>query len=313
MTVFLPTLNQMAFLVLLLAAGYMLVRRGIVPMGSDAILSKLENTLFIPALVLSTFMTNFTVERLSVAWQYLMMGFAVILPTMPLAVFIAKKCTKDEYIRKIYTYGLAFSNFGFVGNAVVSAIFPDIFLEYLVFVLPFWMFIYVWGVPYLLMPQTGEKKSVLSNLKALINPMFISMIVGMAIGLIDPPLPPFIASCASSLGGCMSPIAMLLTGMTVAQLDLKATLSKASLYIVSAIRLIVIPIVAIVILSFIPLPYPLELCTVCNLAMPLGLSTVVIPSAYGMDTSEAAGMALVSHLLSCLTIPLVFMLFEMMI
>jgi predicted permease len=44
--------------------------------------------------------------------------------------------------------------------------------------------------------------------------------------------------------------------------------------------------------------------------MPLGLNTLVIPAAYGKDTSAAAGMALVSHFLSCISIPLVFLLME---
>ena len=39
--------------------------------------------------------------------------------------------------------------------------------------------------------------------------------------------------------------------------------------------------------------------------MPLGLNTVVIPAAYGKDTSIPAGMALVSHVLSIATIPLI--------
>ena len=48
-------------------------------------------------------------------------------------------------------------------------------------------------------------------------------------------------------------------------------------------------------------------CAVCAIAMPLGLNTIVIPSAYGKDSTVAAGMAIISHLLSCITIPLVFM------
>ena len=43
--------------------------------------------------------------------------------------------------------------------------------------------------------------------------------------------------------------------------------------------------------------------------MPLGLNTVVVPAAYGKDTSVPAGMALVSHALSVVTIPLVFSVF----
>ena len=49
----------------------------------------------------------------------------------------------------------------------------------------------------------------------------------------------------------------------------------------------------------------------CAVAMPLGLSPVVIPAAYGQDTSAAAGMALISHLLSVATIPLVFWVYSL--
>ena len=44
--------------------------------------------------------------------------------------------------------------------------------------------------------------------------------------------------------------------------------------------------------------------------MPLGLNSVVIPEAHGSDTSDASGMAIVSHLSSALTIPLILTLFE---
>lgn len=311
MTVFLSTLNQMAFLLLLIVIGYILVKKEIMPQNSAGLLSKLENNVFIPALVLGTFMSNFTVERFTVAGQYLLCGLVVILITMPIAVVCARLCTKNEYIQKIYTYGLAFSNFGFMGNAVVAALFPDIFMEYLIFVLPFWTFIYVWGVPSLLIPQEGEKKSLKDSLKNLINPMFIAMIIGMVIGIISIPMPSFVSSAVTTLGNCMSPIAMMLTGMTIAKIDLKATFTNVSIYVVSFIRLILIPITAIVILVFVPMSYGLKLCTVCSLAMPLGLNTIVVPSAYGKDTSVAAGMALISHLLSCVTIPVIFMVFEM--
>jgi predicted permease len=44
------------------------------------------------------------------------------------------------------------------------------------------------------------------------------------------------------------------------------------------------------------------------LAMPLGLNTIVVPGAYGKDTTDAASMALISHILSIITIPIIFML-----
>lgn len=312
MAVFLSTLNQMAVLLIMILIGYIVSRCNVVSDSAPKLLSKLENNVFIPALVLGTFMQNFTVERLSLAWQYLLCGLVVVLLTIPIAIGLARLCTKDSYIRNIYTYGLAFSNFGFMGNAVVAAVFPDIFTEYLIFVLPFWTLIYLWGAPTLLIPSEGGN-GLKDRLRAFVNPMFIAILVGMVIGICIPHLPPFLVSSISSLGDCMSPVAMLLTGMTIAQYSPKKIFKNASVYLVSVMRLLIIPAAAILLLRFIPLPHNLALCTICSLAMPLGLNTIVIPSAYGKDTSVAAGMALISHLLSLLTIPLIFMLFDRLV
>jgi len=106
----------------------------------------------------------------------------------------------------------------------------------------------------------------------------------------------------------MSPIAMMLTGITVANMNVKKVLSMKSVYVVSIVRLIVFPIIFIGVFCIIPMSQSIMVCTICSLAMPLGLSTLVIPGGYGKDTSVAAGMAIVSHLLSAVTIPVVFYL-----
>jgi len=240
-------------------------------------------------------------------------GFGVLALSIPAALLLGRFCAKDEYTRKIYTYGLSFSNFGFMGNAVVLALFPAVFGDYLVFVLPLWVLIYLWGVPALLIPRKeGEKNSLRSSLKRLVNPMFAAMLVGMVLGLLAVPLPAFLASGLDSLGGCMSPVAMLLTGMTVSSLDLKKTFTNKAVYLASFFRLVLFPAVFLVLLWLLPLPEDLSLCILCAVAMPLGLSPVVIPGAYGLDTSTAAGMALISHLLSVATIPVVFWVYTLL-
>lgn len=313
MIVFTSTLSQMGFLAVLIAVGYCLTKFKLVPDNGTEVLSKLENWVFIPCLCLGTFMQNFTVESLSTAWQYVLCGLVTVTLSIPVAVLVSKASSRDKYIQNIYTYGLSFSNFGFMGNAVVSALFPDIFDEYLIFVLPFWIYIYMWGVPSLLMPHEEGKKTVLARLKPLLNPMLIGMLVGIIIGIFNIPTPQFLTSSISTLGSCMSPVAMLLTGMTVAKTDFLSMFKKTSVYIVSAVRLLAMPLVAVALFIFLKLPYGLMLCTVCALAMPLGLNTIVIPNAYGKDTSVAASMALISHLASIGTIPLVFMLFQMLV
>ncbi len=315
MKVFTTTLGQMAFLFLLIALGYILKKIKAAPDNTPSVLSKLENNVFIPALVIGTLMTDFTVKKLSASWQYLLAGTAVTVLSMALAIVFSRIVTKDRYERNLYTYGLTFSNFGFMGNAVVNSLFPEVFPFYLILTIPLWILIYVWGVPSLLMPQDGEIGGIASRLRKIINPMFISMIIGMILGISGAVkyLPGFTVSAINTLGDCMSPIAMLLTGMTVAEIGLGKAFSKISVYIVSVIRLIVMPMIFMLPLIFLPIPKPISLCMICSVAMPLGLNTIVIPKAYDLDTSVGSSMALISHIMSCGTIPLVFMLFELLV
>ena len=280
----------------------------IVPENSASVLSKLENTIFIPALVMGTFIQNFTVERISSAGTLLTVSFVVVIIAIPFAIAVSKLVTKDKYIQKIYTYGLSFSNFGFMGNAVVSSLFPDIFFEYLLFTLPLWIFIYIWGVPRLLMADAGKKQTLREALKSFVNPMFVGMLIGMIIGLFKIPLPKWLVSVIDVSGSCMSPIAMLLTGMVVSFISLKKTFTNIPIYLISIIRLVVMPLIFVGVASFFDMQETIYICTLCSLAMPLGLNTIVIPSALGKDTTVAAGMAIISHLLSCVSIPVIFAL-----
>ena len=78
MSIFATTLNQTLFLFGLIVIGYILVKTKVLPENSASILSKLENTVFIPALVMKTFIENFTVERISVAWKLLYAVFYLL-------------------------------------------------------------------------------------------------------------------------------------------------------------------------------------------------------------------------------------------
>ena len=312
MTIFTSTINQTAFLLLLIAIGYLLVKIGALDGAYSSVLSKLENNIFVPALMLGTFMNNFTVEKLSMSGKFFIVGIIVMCIMAPLATVIARFFSKNPYERKIYTYGFAFANFGFMGNAVVSALFPEMFMQYLILTTPYQMFIYAWAVPTLLIPVENAT-TLKERLRPLLNPMFGAVILGIIIGLLKIPLPSFMKTAVTTLGNCMSPVAMLLTGMTIAKISLEKIFKTVGIYVASFLRLIVIPIIVIAVLYFLPMSYEMKLCIVCSVSMPLGLNTVVIPGAYGKDTSLAAGMALISHTLSVATIPLIFMFFEKVI
>ena len=312
MTIFYLALERILLLFMFILAGYVLVKVKALPRTSGEVLSKLENNLLIPALVFSTFASSFKIEKIAVAWKLFALGGIVCAVMILFSWIVVPRITKDKFTQNIYTYGLVFSNFGFMGNAIVSAVFPDIFLEYLIFTLPMWTLIYVWGVPCLLIPRENGNRFI-GRLKSFINPMFIAMLLGVAVGITGYSLPDFLLSAIDTAGECMSPVSMILTGVIVASSTLGRVLKNGSIYVMSFIRLLLLPIIGIFVFYVFRVQEAYYICTVCALAMPLGLNIMVIPSGYGKDTSLAAGAIIISHLLSAITIPFVFAIMSQLI
>ena len=309
MTLFTQTLTQTLLLLTFVATGYILAKLKVVGQDSVGVLSKLENWLFMPALVMGTFIEKFTVETISTTWKILLAGFAVEIAVIPIAAAVCRLILKDDdYLRKISAYGLVIPNFGFVGNPIMLALFPEIFFEYLIFTMPFWVVQQLWAVPRYLIPNEAGSKGLRATAKNRVNPMFAGMLIGMIIGLLQLHIPDFMADAIKVSGDCMSPVAMLLTGITVSAIDLKKTFADLKIYTLSVVRLVEIPLFFAAVMNILGTGQTTFICAVCALAMPLGTNNIIVPSAYGLDTSHAAGMAIISHIMCCVTIPLVFML-----
>ena len=58
MNVFLPTIDRMAFLFSFIIIGYLLVRLRILEVSAAGVLSKLENKVFLPAMMMGTFLSS---------------------------------------------------------------------------------------------------------------------------------------------------------------------------------------------------------------------------------------------------------------
>lgn len=324
MSLFTTTLNQMLVLVIYIAIGFIIQKAKIVPENASTVVSKLENNLLIPALILNALMyTNNITSNLSI----ILFGAVVLAVTMLISYFIVKALTKDKYLKTIYGYGLYFSNFSFMGNAVVQTVFPELFSSYMLFTIPAQVAVFGWAVPFLLTPKKEELISVEQTnaavqenktfftkfIKPFLNPTIICVLLGLIFALtgfgnVLKQNTPFITSVISGLSNCMSPLAMILTGMIIAKYQFKNTLKNPAVYILTALRLVVFPLAFGFLAKLFINDATWITCLVCYLGMPLGLSSVIIPTAYGKDTSVAACLALVSHVLCVATIPLIFAL-----
>ena len=305
MQVFSTTLNQMLVLFLFIALGYFLNLKGILPLNTSLAISRLETNVLLPCLVFVTFYKYCTIEYLSLKWVYIAYGGALTVVFVIVGLVLSRIFAKENYLQKIYAYSFTVANISFMGNAVVLGTFGDeVLFDYMFFTLPLQLYIYSYGIASL-KPQNAANKF---SLKSFINPMFISMAIGILSGVLEIPVPSFLLTAVSSAGACMSPLAMILTGFIIGNYSLKKLASEKKVYIASVLRLIVLPLIYVLILKLLNTDSDIIKVVLCATAMPLGLNTVVFPAAYGGDTTAGASMALISHLMSVITIPIMFAL-----
>ncbi|MBR2722460.1 MAG: AEC family transporter [Clostridia bacterium] len=318
MSIFQLTLGQMLLLFTLLLAGVILCKAKILPEGSDTALSRLETYLLIPALYFYTFMNHCTVRNFAENAHLLLYGSVIcvvfILLAYPLSLLFVKQdgSTERAYLRNVYKYAATFGNYGFVGNCIVLGIWgEEVFFQYSMFTFPLSVLGSTWGL-YVLIPKDAGKTSLLSVLKkGLLTPPVIALVLGALVGLfgIAHYVPSFFVSAMSGAGDCMGPVAMVLSGFVIGRSKLSGLFGNVKVYVLSLLRLIALPAA----LSLILLPIKAD-STVLRLALiafatPIGMNTIVYPSAYGGDSKTGASMVLVSSILSLITIPIMCLIF----
>ncbi len=308
MEIFTSVIFQIAVLFSFIFVGFILRKGNFIPEESSVVFSKLENRIFMPAVVINTFWTNCTVKNISEKWTYIVYSFCLLAFCVLAGFIIGRFLGKTPYLQKIYRYSISVSNFGFVGTAMVSGIYGADSIElfdYLMFTLPLNMFTYSIGIAWLV-PDSGKGLTF----KSFLNPIFVSLFIGGALGLLSVPRFPIFVRIITDSADCMAPIAMILTGFVIGSYKLRSLLNHWQTYTVAVIRLIVLPSIFVIVLKLIGTPGEIIVATLCAHAMPLGLNTVIIPSAYGENPKAGASMALVSQLMSIITIPTLFLIFS---
>lgn len=302
MDVFLSAFQQMLYMFLFMLLGYVLRKKKWIPENSSSVLSKLENLIFMPCLVLNTFITRCTVKNLTEKMSFLLYSLLFLAIALGLSLLLTPFFATKKEERGIYRYSFVVANIAFMGNAVVEGIFGnDILFDYLMFTLPINLFLNSIGISWL-MPDNGE----LSWRQKWFGPINLASLLGVLLGITQLPLPAPLPAVIASGSACMAPVAMILTGFIIGGYPLRSLLSAGKIYVVALYRLLFMPVLFALLARLIRLAPDIRHVLICAYAMPLGLNTIVIPAAYDSDTTIGASMALISNFLALITIPVVF-------
>ena len=293
--------EQVVLLLLFGFVGYLLAKTKLIDTAHTKILSTLAVYVFLSSNVFRTFATNFTPVYLREKYPLILISAAFLLLMVVLSWVVAKFLTKDSYKQNVIRYSLTIPNYSYVGYAMAEGIFGMEMLQNVMMVtIP--TSIYTYTIGYCLL--TNKKVS----LKRLLNPVTIALVCGAIVGFFGIPLPNVVHLFLNKSAGCMAPVGMLLAGAVIAEYKFSDMLCKVEVYVVTVLRLAILPLLTGGILLLLKLDMalvPMLLIT----TMPCGFNPIIFPKMIGEDCRTGASLAFVTNLLCVVSIPLIFLLF----
>lgn len=286
---------QVSILFTFALIGFSLCKAGIIDSSNSKFLSTLVVWIFLPATSFQSFATNFTVKYITEKYDILLSSAIAVIIISTLAFFLAKLLTRDKYRRSVYAYSLTVPNSGYMGVPLTQAVFGSgMVLNVLLFALPINIYLYTVGYCALIKSKLTFKK--------LLNPPIIAIVLGSIIGLSGLSLPKFATDFLSIAATPLGPSTMLILGMALSEYKFKVLLKNPMNYVISLLRLIVIPAIFVTLFKLIGLNNVI-MPALLVYSMPCGLNTVVFPKLVGEDCETGAALTLISTTLSMATIP----------
>lgn len=294
--------NQVLILLIFVSIGFALGKGNIVKTEHTKILSSLLVYVFLSCNIFKTFSSRFSLAYIAANYKLLLTSTAVVCVLLVAAHFASKLFSKNKYDRYVYEYSLAIPNYGYIGYALAEALFGQAgLINFMTFAVPVSLYIYTFGFAKL--TKQG------ASLKKLCNPVIISTVLGITVGLSGFTLPDVLTNVLDKSSSCMAPVSMLLTGIVISEFSLKGMLRNIKSYGFVMLRLLGIPLLLGSILCLL-CEKEVAQTAILFYALPCGLNTVVFPRLVDENYEIGAGLALISTVLSCITIPIVLTIFH---
>lgn len=293
----------------MMAVGYVMKK---CKLGGDKLPVELSNIILYfaqPALIINTYIRDFDKSVLVGAiWVF---AFSIVYHGIVFALSLCFFKKAPEGRKKVYRYGMIFSNASFLGIPLVQSVAGDVAVLYIcIFVIAF--NIYAWSVGCYI--YTGDKK-YMSVRKMFINPATVPTYIGFI--FFFTPLSDYVPGFATELLGYLEclvvPLSMIIVGLRFAELDFKSAFKDKYLPLALVLRLFAGPLVSFALVMLIKL-FGVQLSSdvtvtlmICS-STPVAVYTSMMAEKFGGDAVTAGKYVAVSTLFSLVTIPIASLL-----
>ena len=291
--------GQVAILLTFCLTGYILCKTKLLHAEQSKPLSVLLVYFFFPCMSFNTFSARFNMTYLSTQWPLLAISTGMLAVIAVVSKLFCLLLRSKDYEKNVNEYSMTTGNIGYMGYPLVGAVFGKaVMLDCMMFGLP--MNIYIGTVGYNMLTAGKGQKTIWQKI---FTPSLIGILIGCVVGITGIWLPQTVYDVAKMGNNCVAPISMLLTGMAISQFPIKELLSNWKVYVICAVRLLLAPALALLLIKVTGLSIAL-IPAVALYAMPCGMNTIVYPKLVEKDCRLGAATVMISTALSILTIPI---------
>lgn len=300
--------KKIASLFIIMFLGVLLVRCGLIRSKDSMVLSIISLYLVQPCMILSSFQVEYEPE----IFQGLLLALASAVLLHIMLLVLVSILERLLHLNGVEVTSLIYSNAGNLIVPLVTSIFGKEWVIYTSAFISVQMFL-IWS--HARMKLCGEKGIDLKKILTNIN--MIAILIGILMFLFHIQLPSLVQDSMDSIGSMIGPMAMLILGMLIADMDLKKFLNYRHLWWIALLRLIVIPVIGVLLLkcsglaTLVPDGKTILMISLLAICTPSASTLTQMAQVYGKDADYASAINVTTTLLCIITMPLIVALYQL--
>lgn len=289
-------------MIMLMAIGLILAKKDMLTSVGIKQITELVLRVSMPCLIITSYQRDYDAQMAKKLVYALLFSLIIHFVYILIAALIFKK--RPDKKDRISKFSIIYSNCGFMALPLIESLYGSEGVFYAVaYVTVFNILYWTQGV-YL---YTNDIKE-LSFKKAFMTPGVLGVAIGMTLFFAQITLPSPIAKTANFVASLNTPLPMIVLGTYLENLNIKKILKDASLWAVTGLRLIALPILTIFIIKLLNMESIIAMPLVLASACPVAAITTLFAVRYDLDSEYSSQAVSFTTLLSIITIPAIMMI-----
>lgn len=291
-------LKQVIIMAFLVITGVICFKVKIISKESAKSISSLVLLVVNPLVLIVSYQVPFQKKLLTgLIWSLILSAVSILLAIILSYLFISKK---SEHL-SLERFSAVYSNCGFMGIPLVNGIYGAEGVFYLTAFMTIFN-ILVWTHGVFLIKEKFNAKMIIEAFK---SPAIIATVIGFLLFVFKIPLPETPLKAVTYIADMNTPLAMIAAGASIAQTDFFKALKNTRAYLVSSLKLIVVPIITALLFSLLPISNIVTGTVVLAAACPAAATGTLFALRFKKNSFYASEFFAITTLLSLLSLPII--------